>query len=798
MKEAFRSNQELLDENYRLIQRIRELEQSEAKLKHAEEGWKKSEARLVEAQAVTKVGSWETDLSNFTVIWSEQTYKIFDLDPNTFQASHSAFLSFVHPHDRAKVDAAFVNSFKNDAYNSIEHRIITANGTTKYAEERWHIFRNDQGQPIRAVGTCQDITERKQAEDELLKKEEDLRESQRIARVGSWRLDIATNHVSWSEELYRMCDFDPTQPPPPYTEHKKLFTNESWDRLSKALTNTTETGTPYELELETLRKDGTRGWMWVYGKTVVNANGITIGLMGAAQDITERKRVEMELAAEKERLAVTLRSIGDGVITTDTQGNVVIMNKVAETLTGWIQSEARGKPLTTVFHIINEITRLPCENPAERVLATGKIIELANRTLLISKDGTERIIADSGAPIMDLKSVTIGVVLVFRDMTEKQRLFDAIQRTDKLDSLGILAGGIAHDFNNLLAGIFGYVDLAREKTTEKLPSEYLGKAMTAFSRAKDLTQQLLTFSKGGTPQRKTAELAPIIMESASFSLSGSQIACDYKIDKDLWLADFDKNQIGQAIDNLVINAQQAMPMGGRILISAKNVVIKEGDILLLKSGRYIKLSITDTGIGIPNDLLKRIFDPFFTTKQRGHGLGLATCYAIVHKHEGCIEVESVMGKGSTFHVFLPASKQVNIQNVSKSSVLHKGSGTILIMDDEPSIREILGLILQEMGYNIIEAKDGEEALQIAAKAASNSTKIAGAFFDLTIPGGMGGKEAIVQFRNLYPDLPVFASSGYSEDPVMAKPTEHGFTDSIRKPYRKDELAAMLNRHDPKS
>ncbi|MBU1106302.1 MAG: PAS domain S-box protein [Candidatus Riflebacteria bacterium] len=520
-------------------------------------------------------------------------------------------------------------------------------------------------------------------------------------------------------------------------------------------------------------------------------------IMSICRDLTERKQVERALAAEKERLAVTLRSIGDGVITTDTQGNVVIMNEVAEKFTGWLQSEAQGKTLTTVFRIINEGTRLPCENPAEKVLTTGGIIELANHTLLVSRDGTERIISDSGAPIMGQDGVIIGVVLVFRDMTEKQKLFTDIQRADKLDSLGVLAGGIAHDFNNLLAGIFGYIDLALASTTDAKITGYLDKAMSVFSRAKDLTQQLLTFSKGGAPQRKKSELGSLIRDCASFALSGSNVACDYVIDKDLWLADFDKNQIGQVIDNLVINAQHAMPMGGRIVISAKNFVIKDGENPLLKAGMFIKLSIADTGIGIQPDLLKRIFDPFFTTKQKGHGLGLATCYAIVQKHDGCIEVESVMGKGSTFHVFLPASQQETEQSVSQISISHKGSGRILIMDDEPSIKDILGYLLKEMGYTILEAKDGEEALRLFAEAASKGTPIDGAFFDLTIPGGMGGKETIVQLRKQYPNIPVYASSGYSENPVMARPTEYGFTDSLRKPYRKDELAAMLNRHASK-
>lgn len=532
------------------------------------------------------------------------------------------------------------------------------------------------------------------------------------------------------------------------------------------------------------------------GEPILDGDGNVVGVVEIAQDITERKLAETALAAEKERLAVTLRSIGDGVITTDTKGAVVHMNKVAEHLTGWLQTEAQGQPLSSVFNIINERTRQPCESPVERVLATGGIIELANHTVLVARNGTERVIADSGAPITDQNGVTIGVVLVFRDMTEKQKLLDILQRTDKLDSLGVLAGGIAHDFNNMLAGMFGFIGLAQTTSADPAVSRYLEQALAVFGRAKNLTQQLLTFAKGGVPHRKTSELGPLIRENASFALAGSSIACDFDIDAGLWLADLDRNQIGQVIDNIVINAQQAMPGGGRIAISAKNTVMTERENCLLKAGKYIRLSIADTGIGIPPEHLRCIFDPFFTTKQKGHGLGLATCYAIVQKHEGCIEVESVPGKGSTFHVFLPASQQGTVETVSTISALHRGSGRMLIMDDEPAIREILGRILEGMGYVVLEAKDGEEALRMVAEAGAAGVPIAGAIFDLTIPGGMGGRETIVQVRKHDSAMPVFASSGYSDDPVMARPAEYGFNDSIRKPYKMEDLAAMLNRHMP--
>lgn len=533
-----------------------------------------------------------------------------------------------------------------------------------------------------------------------------------------------------------------------------------------------------------------------YSAPVLGVDGHYYGRIWTYRDITDRKLVEARIAAEKELLSVTLRSIGEGVITTDIKGNIVIMNNVAEELTGWEQMEVLGKPLSSIFTIVSETTRNHCENPFKKVLATGQIVELASNTILISRDGTERVIANSGAPIKDTRGDIIGVVLVFRDITEKQRMIDKLQRIDKLDSLGVLAGGIAHDFNNLLCVIFGFMEMARKagKDNSKV-STYLDNALVAFNRAKDLTKQLLTFSKGGAPKRKTGNIGTLIKGNSAFVLSGSKASCEFDIAQDLWLCDFDENQIAQVIDNIIINALEAMPQGGKIKITAKNMAIEEmSGLPSLRGDNYVKISIEDNGVGIPQEIIKRIFGPFFTTKHKGNGLGLATCYSIIQKHDGFIDVESIPDKGSSFHIYLPAKKDEHIQDDTVLSLEHKGSGKILLMDDEDLVRDIAGTMLGDMGYTVIEAKDGEEALTICAEAQKRGDSIFCAFFDLTIPGGMGGKEAIVKLREFAPDMPVFASSGFSEDPVIACPTEFGFTDSICKPFMSDDLAEMMNKH----
>ncbi len=513
-------------------------------------------------------------------------------------------------------------------------------------------------------------------------------------------------------------------------------------------------------------------------------------------DITKRKKAEQALEKEKELLSVTLKSIGDGVITTDTQGRVVMMNNVAEELTGWTQQEASGRPLTEVFYIVNEMTGRRCENPVEKVLKTGTIVELANHTMLISKHGREIILADSGAPIVKKGGEIIGVVLVFRDVTEKQKLEESVQQTDKLESIGILAGGIAHDFNNLLGGIFGYLDMAREACEPgSVVASHLDKALKTFTRANDLTKQLLTFAKGGVPSMKTSSLAPVIKECTRFALSGSNVTSSFDIEEELWLCEFDENQIGQVVDNLSINAVQAMPLGGRILVTAQNRFIQQGELPGLKEGKYVHVSFADSGVGIPSSIMPRLFDPFFTTKQKGNGLGLSTVYSIMKKHDGKVEVESEPDKGAVFHLYFPISeKSPQKSTLNKPVSQYMGSGWVLVMDDEDYIREAVGEMLKSMGFSVKYASNGSDAIDCIKGAMETGTPFTAAIMDLTIPGGMGGIEAIQKVRELNREVVVFVSSGYSDDPVMADPQQYGFTDKLKKPFRKVHLEQLFQKH----
>lgn len=522
----------------------------------------------------------------------------------------------------------------------------------------------------------------------------------------------------------------------------------------------------------------------------------------ANEMLTRRQEMENSLQESEERMAVTFRAIAEGVITTDTLGKIVLVNRVAEQLTGWKQEEAVGKSLKQVFRIVNERTRQPIENPVDAAARTGKTVGLTSDTVLITRDGKERIINESAAPIRDREGKIIGVVMVFQDITEKQRMEQEAQRAQKLESLALLAGGIAHDYNNLLSGILGNISLAKMYSAEnKETVRPLDRAEKAVARAKSLTQQLLTFAVGGEPIKRNLSIAPLMEESVSLSLRGANVKSEFSLPGELWSVEADEGQISQVFNNLIINATQAMPTGGTIKITAKNVSLGQPSETIAGDGDYVKISVQDHGIGIPKENLQKIFDPYFTTRDKGSGLGLATAHSIVLKHNGYITVESREGKGATFSVYLPASKKKSVKKaiekavevVAREETPVKGRGRVLVMDDEEMLLSIVKDMLDFLGYETELAFDGSEALEMykQAKAADNPFDVV--IMDLTIPGGMGGEEAIKKLLEADPNAVVVVSSGYYNSPVMADFASYGFTACMKKPYRIETLSQVLQK-----
>ncbi|MFC1841419.1 ATP-binding protein, partial [Thermodesulfobacteriota bacterium] len=364
-------------------------------------------------------------------------------------------------------------------------------------------------------------------------------------------------------------------------------------------------------------------------------------------------------------------------------------------------------------------------------------------------------------------------------------------RTQKLESVGVLAGGIAHDFNNILTTILGNISLARMKVTpDNELFDLLGEAETASAKAQMLTKQLLTFAKGGVPVKEIALIKDIIKESATFVLRGSKSICEFLIAEDLWPMEIDVGQINQVINNIVINANQAMPNGGTIQVAAENLIIEHRHDLPIKPGRYIKISITDQGAGIPEKHLLNIFDPYFTTKQKGSGLGLASSYSIIKKHDGHITVESRLGIGTTFQIYLPASDKAVPE---KDQIgLIKGQGRILMMDDEAPLKKMIGRMLKNLGYESEFAQDGAEVIRMFKEAKKAGKPYDAVILDLTIPGGMGGKESIDELLKIDPEIKAIVSSGYSDDPVLSNFQDYGFKGMMPKPFESHLLSKVLH------
>jgi PAS domain S-box-containing protein len=515
-------------------------------------------------------------------------------------------------------------------------------------------------------------------------------------------------------------------------------------------------------------------------------------IIAVQRDIDAKKRAEQKLATEQKRIAVTLRSIGEGVIATDTAGNISIINEAAEKITEWSADEALGKNSAEVFNLIDDQSGEKCADPVNEIISSRKKIERTGQKTLITRSGKKINIADSGAPIFDRKREIIGVVLVFRDITNEKKTEQELLKIRKLEAVGVLAGGIAHDFNNILTAILGNIELAMKKTDNDTIAPLLQSAVNATIRASKLTQQLLTFAKGGDPVKETIALPQIIKESADFVLHGSNITCSYNFPPDLHVVDIDSGQMGQVVQNIIINAKQAMPNGGEIQIHCSNTNGETESLLHNKTGDYVKITIRDSGTGIEKQALDRIFDPYFSTKANGSGLGLAICHSIVKKHRGLIIAESTPGYGSVFTLYLPASnKPISEKLPATEPTGHIQGATIMVMDDEEVVRNVAGSQLEHLGHTPILVANGYEALRTFREMRKNKLRIDIIIMDLTIPGSMGGQETARRILAEDRHMKIIVASGYATDPIMANFRDYGFCGALTKPLILDNLEKVI-------
>lgn len=515
-------------------------------------------------------------------------------------------------------------------------------------------------------------------------------------------------------------------------------------------------------------------------------------------EIYSREQAEKMLAAESERLRVILQSMGDAVLATDISGRVVLMNRVANELIGRSSDESLGRPVHEILMISRPEGDGGIVDPVSWIQDEEKDQPLSRDLQLLAKNGEKLVVTVRGSRLIDSNQQILGTVLIIRDVTEQRRMEDELARGQKLESVGVLAGGIAHDFNNLLTAILGNLSLAKiVSSTDDTHYRNIEDAEKASLRARELTQQLLTFSRGGSPVKDRVNLNELVRESAEFVAHGSNVRLRFTSDDDLWPVLVDRGQIGQVIDNLVINSIQAMPDGGFVDLFLENYQPQADLLLPLNSNRYVRIAVQDHGEGISKEYQARIFDPYFTTKEMGSGLGLAICFSIVNKHGGYITVESEPGKGCTFYVYIPALDPDEVlaeQTVGEQGVPHTDSGhRVLVMDDEEIVCSVMCRMLELLGHEAETSSDGEEAIQMYTHAMEQGMRYDAVIMDLTIPGGMGGKEAVVRLLEIDPTARVIVFSGYSSHEVMADYEKYGFAGVVVKPFRINDLGRVLKK-----
>lgn len=532
----------------------------------------------------------------------------------------------------------------------------------------------------------------------------------------------------------------------------------------------------------------------------VRAAKLGDGFVATWRDITERVQEDQEIELLRRQNELILNSAAEGIFGLDNHGRHTFVNPAAARMLGYEVSELVGQPSHAVWHHTRMDGILYPENecPIYAAYKDGAVHRVTE-DVFWKKNGESFQVEYTSSPIIENGKLA-GAVVAFQDITERKRIEAELFKAQKLESIGLLAGGIAHDFNNLLTAVLGNIGLAKltpdlnPRVTEKLED-----AETATLRAKRLTSQLLTFAKGGLPVKKLVSMAALLEDSAVFALRGSAIRPEFLFPKDLSLVEADEDQIAHVFHNLAINAKEAMPEGGVVTIRGLNVTVDATSRLPLREGSYVQLSVEDHGAGIPEEHIARIFDPYFTTKQEGRGLGLSIVHSIVKKHGGHIEVVSQVGVGATFHVYLPASAKPSPVPEERGEAYKgkeaapSGKRSVLLMDDEEVVRSVVGEMLEYLGYAVDVAGDGAEAVGQYKKAKEAGQPFDAVILDLTIPGGLGGKETIKDLLAIDSGVRAIVSSGYANDPIMSDFREYGFHAVATKPYTLETLAGILKR-----
>jgi len=649
--------------------------------------------------------------------------------------------------------------------------------------------RNAGGKVVAVIETVQDITEKRRSREELEFKNSVLTTQQENSLDGILLVDENNKILSYNRRFVDLWDIPPdlvaagNNEPVLQLATMRVADREGFLARVKYLYEHRDEKSRDEIILADNRVFDR------YSAPILATDGKYFGRVWYFRDNTERKRAEEALRESEQRYRGLVELFPDAIYV-HTKGTLIFANSVGANLLGAEKPEDLYGRVALDF--VHPDHRDFVVQRIEHSFRTGEP-NLPVEELFVRLDGSAVPVEVASVPLTSQGENVLQVIA--RDITDRKKLQEELLKAHKLESLGVLAGGIAHDFNNILTGILGNLSLANARLDPTHPiARYLRDCEKATTRASKLTQQLLTFARGGEPVKKLIDAGRLIRETASFVFRGSNVKAVFDFEDDLWIVEADSGQINQALHNVLINAIQAMPDGGEVTIRAGNETLAVDNANLLSSGNYIRIAIEDRGCGIPVENLGRIFDPYFTTKPDGTGLGLSSVYSIVKRHGGSVEATSNAGVGSCVALYLPALPCACPEGETAVTAPElTGSGRILIMDDEELIRDIATEILQFSGYQVASCLNGSEAVALFQDAWDRNNPFDAVILDLTIPGAMGGKEAAGLILEINPDAVLIVSSGYSNDPVVADYRTYGFSGAVSKPFGVRGLVKELGR-----